>query len=356
MDVEPTSYSPAGRKKPARDQGSFGTPSARDWYFFAVELHTSLNAGMPFIPALELVGASSGRRAVSRASNEILRRIRAGAGATSAIADLRDIPPLIRNLMIVGLRGGDAPAALRHVVSHYRWILDIRSQILRAIAYPTALVFAGAFIMVLRDVAIATLTATMSTGDAAVKFFIYYYLPIMAGAVLGIIFAWFIRIPAVRPAYDRVILTAPIVGKMILQYSQAVFFRVAALLIEAGMPVTDAWVTATDSLPNGHVGRRLESGLRFLQDGESLTEALRQTHIMDAESRGLAAVGEAAGTTPATLRKYSDYREMELRNRVKMVTSVLGLPCLGIVALGYFQHSLWLGGLAFLLVFARRMV
>lgn len=354
--IEPAAYNPERKKKSYLNQGSFGTPSARDWYFFSVELQTAISAGVPFVRALELVGAGSGRRAVGRAADLILVRIREGAGASSAISNISDIPPLIRNLLIVGLRGGDAPAALRHIISHYGWVLDIRGQVLRVITYPGMLVLCGALVMVLRDVAIAGVTGSMETGDAAITYSIRYFLPIMAGGVAAVILAWLIHLPGIRPGYDRVVLTAPIVGKMILQYSQAVFFRVLALLIEAGMPITDAWLTAIDSVPNSHVGRNLEPGIRYLQDGESLAEALRQTHIMDQESRAMAAVGGTAGTMPGLLRKYSSYREDELRNRVRMLTAVLGFPCLGIIALGYFQNPGWLGALAFLLVFARRVV
>jgi general secretion pathway protein F len=330
-------------------------PGVYDWYFFTVELQTALSAGMPFVRAVSIVASDSHKRTIRRAGNIILQHLQKSS-ASKAVSQASAIPPLIRHMLVVGLRGGDAGSVLRLVVDHYGWLLDIRGQILRVTAYPSILLILGTGVMIMRDTAIATLTGKATTVDAAREAAYTYALPVLLGAVAAVIFAWILYLPGIRGVYDRIILTAPVIGKTVRQYSQAVFFRVLGILVEAGMPITDAWITAGRVMPNLHMARSLEPGLRFLRDGEPLEEAMRQTKLLDRDGRAMAAVGEAAGSIPGLLQRYSAYREMELRSRVKMMTSLLGLPCLAIIAMGYFISPVWLAVLAFLLVFIRRMI
>lgn len=363
VSIEPSSLGLHGRQHTDLSPASINPPGVYDWYFFTLELQTSLSAGLPFVQAVSLVATDAPKHAIRRAGNIILQQLQ-HSSASKAIMQASAIPPLIRQMLVVSLRGGDTGPVLRMVVDHYGWLLDIRGQVLRVIAYPAMLTILGAAIMILRDVAMATLARQqdpqvaerLSAGEAAVQASLRYGLPILAGAVAGIVLAWLVYLPGIRTVFDRIVVTAPVVGKIIRQYSQAVFFRVMAVLMEAGMPVTDAWNMSARVMPNEHLGKAMEQGLRFLRDGEPLEEALRQTNVMDRESNSMAAIGEVAGTVPAALRRYSAYREMELRSRVKMITSLLGLPCLVIIALGYFHNSAWLAALVFVLVFIRRAI
>ncbi len=336
--------------------GGYGTPNIRDWYFFAVELQTALSAGVTFVDALRLVGTTSGRSSIRKSAQFLLHHLQQGHSAALAVGEASNIPPLIRNLLIAGLRGGDVPAVLRHIVDHYSWLLELRGRILRAIAYPSFLLVAGALVMIFRDVAIATLTGQASTSEAVVATSLKYLLPIITAAAAAVIVAWMIYTPPVKPHFDRIILTAPVIGKMVRSYALAVFYRVLSILLNTGMPVTNAWILAQQSVPNHHISSEMQTGLRYLQDGEPLHEALRHTQKADKQAQAMVAVGESVGTAAALLRRYAEWREDELKNRSRMLTSLIGLPCIALIALGYFVSTSFLAALAFLIVLARRLV
>lgn len=351
---------PASQHQPASKKyiatGGYGSPHVRDWFFFSLELETALNAGVSFIEAIRLIAASSPKKAIRRSAEIILFKLKEGGNLAAALSHAREIPNLIRNLLIVGIRGGNTSEALRQVVEHYNWLLEIRSRILRAITYPAMLVILGTAVMIGRDTAVASLTNKMSTEEALLHYTLHYSMPILLGALIAVIIAWVVYTPAVRPYFDRIILTAPVVGKIVKHYSLAVFYRVLAVLTKAGLPITDGWILASQSVPNHHLGQQMQVGLRYLQDGEPLSEALKHAQMTDSSGKAMAAVGETAGDTSTLLRKYSDYRTEQLRNKVVMLTALLGPIALGFVFLGYFVNVGALTCLAFLIVLIRRLI
>src|SRR5690606_38983106 len=104
----------------------------------------------------------------------------------------REIPVLIRNLLLVGMRGGDVSEALRQVVNHYSWLMEIRGRILRAVTYPGMLVILGTAVMVGRDTTIASMLGKMTTEQALVFYTLKYCLPVLYGVVAAIIVAWLV--------------------------------------------------------------------------------------------------------------------------------------------------------------------
>lgn len=337
-------------------RGGYGTPNVRDWYFFAVEMQTALSAGVPFVDALRLVGTTSARRSIRTSSQFLLQRMQSGNSATQAINDAGDVPPLIRNLLVAGMRSGNLPTVMRQITEHYGWLLEIRGRILRAIAYPTFLLVAGTLIMIIRDVVIDTQTKGVSTSAAVISNSLYYLIPVLTAAAAAVIIAWAIFTPLAKPHFDRVILTAPVIGKMVKSYTLTVFYRVFSLLLGSGMPITNAWILAQKSAPNHYIGSHLQTGLRFLQDGETLEEALKQSKAADAGGKAMAAVGESVGTASTLLQRYATWQEDELKNKSRMLISLIGLPCIVLVGLGYFVSPVFLAVLAFLIVLARRLV
>lgn len=349
--TRPTSTSAA---PPAID--GHGSADTRQWYYFLLELRTALAAGVSFVEAVTLVGQNTKNRSIRRATSGVLVRLADGKSIADALAAATVIPPLVRNVILAGIRGGNLPDALDNLVSHYLWLLELRSLILRVIMYPASLVVLGAAVMVFRDTTIASMTGAMGTTQALVAYSMRYFLPILLGAGAAVILAWVISTAWIKPLFDRVVLTAPLVGKLVHRFAIARFLRELSALIEAGMPITSAWIYAGQAAGNGSVSAKLQNGLRYLQDGESLETALRHTQQFPREVLTMAATSSVSGSGPGLLRRYAQWVEDDMKSRLRMSTKVVGFICLPFIALGYFVNPLFLAVLAVLLMFARRIV
>jgi type II secretory pathway component PulF len=333
-----------------------GAPSAKDWYFFALELRTMIQAGVPMISALKMLESSSERYRVKKTAAFVAHGLKEGQGLETAAKGASDLPPLLRALLTLGNRSGTLTHTLDLIVRHYQWILEIRSLILRSIWYPAILVVLGAFIMVGRETAIASLTGRMGTGDAFVRYMNQFFGPIVVGTIAAVIVTTALKHPRFKRGVDAFILTIPGLGGVVKKYAIAIFFEVLAATIEAGMPITAGYQLAANSTPNKQVGDRLARPLHFLQDGESLAETLRQTGVLDADARGMVAAGEASAEAPFLMRKLAEYYNGEVRSQVRMLVVVYTPLMMPLVAIAYFVRADVLGWMAFILVFLFRLL
>lgn len=353
----PPAFKPAPAKAPTAKpaDSSYGTPALRDWYFFTLELRTALESGVGFIQALELVSRNSHSRGIRQAVLQVLQRLKENQSIATALAEARQIPAVVRNLLLVGLRGGNMSAMMEQMTAHYSWLLEMRGRILKAIAYPSMMVILGLLVFIGRDVAISTMTGGDTSAAVARALGRYALFPALAAA-LAVLCAWLISTPLLRGWFDHVVLTAPLIGKLIRKYCLAVFLRVYALLQEAGLPVTQGWLLAIQSVPNAHIAQQLHRGLHFLQDGESLPAAMKQTGLFGGDALMMAATGSSTGSSAFSLQKYAHFEEQEMKLTVRMLLTFVYPICLFLLAVGYFI-SIWaLVALAFLLVFARRVI
>jgi len=150
----PRNYKPAAAKAPSAKpvESSYGTPALRDWYFFTLELRTALESGVGFVQALELVSRNSHSRGIRQSVLQVLQRLKENQSIAAALAEARQIPAVVRNLLLVGLRGGNMSVMMEQMTSHYSWLLEMRGRILKAIAYPSMMVILGLLVFIGRDV------------------------------------------------------------------------------------------------------------------------------------------------------------------------------------------------------------
>ena len=219
--------------------------------------------------------------------------------------------------------------------------------------YPSAQLILGALVMTGRDVILANMKG-IPVPDALLTYSRLYFGPIIIGAGLALLITWLMRTPSVRPLYDKTILTAPLLGKLVKNYCIASFFRMLAMLIQVGMPITSAWTTAARGVMNAEITRRLNVGLHYLQDGESLETAMKHTNLIPKDARRYADVGALSGNIPMLLDKYAKATEDQVLNLVRGSVKLLMVLTLPLVVLGYFCSPIFLGALAFVMVFFRK--
>lgn len=350
-----TSDSSATAHRLAPATGGYGALSVVDWYMFLLELRTSIAAGMPFVETVRMLASGHSRRSLRRMCKRLLLLLQEGRGTEDALRQSKEMPILVRQLIVAGVRGGDLPGTLDLAVQHFRWLVDFRRRLLRELIYPASLVVLGTLVMIMRDTAIANLTQNVPVMDALLHYTVVYGQPIMVAVIAAVLLAWLVYTPVVKPWFDRVVLTMPVIGKMVHHYSMMMFYRVLSLLYRSGMPITQAWPQAVQAVPNDHIAQQLAVGVRYLQDGEPLATALRHTRAgMELDHAGVT-VAEASGSVPEMLQRMAKLPEQALTEKRNFLAMILGLLCLPLVAMGFFLHPMFLGLAAFLLVFARRM-
>ena len=184
------------------------------------------------------------------------------------------------------------------VIRHYSWLIEIRRRVLAAVWYPLFLVFAACAIFTVRDAIISSIHGN-DLGMSFLHYGMRYMLPPIVGSFVGYGLAQLLSSRRARHAVDRVVLTVPVVGPMILKYSVAVFLEMYAAMLQAGAPAVHAYRSAALATPNTEIGRRIVKWEHFIRDGETITFTLSKTGVFTREVLAMmAAAGEVSASLP----------------------------------------------------------
>ncbi len=96
-----------------------------------------------------------------------------------------------------------------------------------------------------------------------------------------IVLAWMIKSilsrPGPRMAFDRWLLTAPLVGKLVRGYNTVRFASTLAILTAAGVPILRALQAAGETLSNTAMRNNVDDAIVRVREGSSLSRALGNT-------------------------------------------------------------------------------
>jgi type II secretory pathway component PulF len=328
----------------------FGRASAKDWYLFCLELQSLISAGLGFIEATALLAKTSERGRVKRLAARLSRHTASG-GSMQKILDCEpDMPPLMRTVLMQGLRAGTITRALDVLIQHYKWLIEMRSHVRQVVWYPLALAILGTGVMAARDAIIMDIQGT-APAQAWARVTALYMCPLAFWAMMGALSAWLINSPATRGSIDGFLLKIPVLGSVLRKFALSVFFNTFAASLDAGMSVLPAYELAADATPNKHITARLLKWTHFLRDGESIATTLKHTGVLDQDAVAMVAAGEVSARVGDLMTKLADYYANEIRTTIKMTIAGCAPFLVIAIAIGYFVSPAFLHALVFAIVF-----
>lgn len=205
---------------------------------------------------------------------------------------------------------GDLGAMYRRLADHYAAQSRRQRQIKARLVLPVAVLILATFIQPL---------PMMVTGQIGGGGYLRLtLLPLLKLAIGGYVLVslprWF-REGALYPfktAFDSVVLRLPVFGANQLRRNLRDLWSSLSLLLEAGVPMAEAFPKALNTIDNRVVRARFAQVPAALQRGSALADALRSLPLPGPpEALYFIATGEASGELPAMLRRYAD-REDEV--------------------------------------------
>ena len=94
-------------------------------------------------------------------------------------------------------------------------------------------------------------------------------------------------------------------------------------LLVGGIPLVQALGTASDSLGTKLLKRALETAVRMVKEGQSLSSALKSTKIFPNLSIDMIEVGESTGALPAMLSSVAEFYEDDVNTKMTAVLSLI---------------------------------
>lgn len=199
---------------------------------------------------------------------------------------------------------GSLASAYRQLSDHYDAQARRRGQIRARLALPVAVLVLAGLIQPLPELVLGRVD-----GLGYLKLALLPLLQMGLGAYALFKFPTWFRGGALSPfraGFDRLLLRLPKLGRYEMRRNLRDFWSSLALLLEAGVPMLDAFPKALGTVDNLVLRAQLAPAERTLKRGGDLASALRTLPWPGPpEALSFVATGEASGELPALLRRYA---------------------------------------------------
>lgn len=318
-----------GEAKPPRTAGRHVTAFTR-------QLTSLLDAGLPLVQALSLIGQAARRDAMPCVARGLARRIANGERFASALeAYPAQFDRLYRELSAIGEATGTLAAVLARIVEYRERAAAQRGKLRTALAYPCAvgllaaavtaalLAFVVPTFLQVFDSFGATLPGPTRAVLAASNLALRYGPPALAasGVALLVVPRVVRRSPRARALFDRWLLALPAAGPLVRAIAAARWSRALGTLLTAGTPLADAlhslsYVTgnAVFEAANAQIERRLRRG-------ERLAHAMRGVGCFPATLVEPIAVAEESSALDTMLLDCAALAEREVDEKLALASA-----------------------------------
>jgi type IV pilus assembly protein PilC len=325
--------------------------SAREFLVFNQELATLLKAGMPLVQSLDILRRRVANPLFKSVLDDVYERVRAGNSLSEAFeAHGTLFPGVYTASLLAGEKSGSLEQVIRRYVSYVKVVATVKRKTVSALVYPVILLLLSlgvVSIIVLRVVPEFGLfyqqfdrPLPLSTRIIVqVSDFVRaYFLLIIGVVVVGALMFWaWIRDPAQRERFDRLVLQLPGVGQIARKFSTSQAARTLATLLGGGIPLVNAIDVAARSIKNRYIARELQSAGQQVREGRALAVAMNESGAFSDVAIKMVEVGESTGALQEMLNSLADFYDEEIdTNLARFITLVepILLVVVGLVIAG----------------------
>ncbi|MBN2718946.1 MAG: type II secretion system F family protein [Deltaproteobacteria bacterium] len=312
---------------------------AKDLKTFTQQFSTMVDAGLPLVQCLDILGSQSENKYFGNVLLEIKGFVEGGSTFSDALAKYPQIfDTLFVNLVAAGELGGILDTIMKRLAEYIEKKERLQRRVKGAMVYPTAiLIVTFVIIFVLLKWVIPTFEKMFADfgkeGElpAPTQFVIglsqvfqdWWLIFIGVGVGLAVGYKLFTRTEFGRHFMDRMFLNLPIVGPVVQKIAVARFTRTLGTLLSSGVPIIDALNTVAKAAGNAVVEKAVVFARDRISEGRNMSEPLAEAKIFPGMVVQMIAVGEQTGALDIMCNKIADFYDEEVDVAVAALTSML---------------------------------
>jgi len=311
--------------------------SQREQAILTRQIASLLTAGLPLGETLSVLTEQSERDYVRELMAAIRGEVLGGHSFANALAEHpRDFPEIYRALVAAGEHTGKLGLVLSRLADYIEQRNALKQKIVLAFTYPAIVtLIAFGIVTFLLSYVVPQVVNVFASTKQTLPFLTIAMMALSgfvrnwwwAGLIAVAVLSWFIKSLLARPgprmAFDRWLLTAPLVGKLVRGYNTVRFASTLAILTAAGVPILRALQAAGETLSNRAMSANVEDAIIRVREGTSLSRALGNTRTFPPVLVHLIRSGEATGDVTTMLDRASEGEAGELERRTMFLTSLL---------------------------------
>jgi type IV pilus assembly protein PilC len=333
----PTSFE-ASLKKRLRPSQRTSRLKPRELTFILRNLATLVGNGVPLPRALATLGQEDSLARHRSIIDAIRRKVETGAPFSTAMQEVPGVcDRLTASQIRIGERAGTLADTLAHLAQNREKSSDLRSQIIKKIAYPALLVILGsALITFLLLYVVPVFEQTYAEAHVALPFvtqvLIYagamakkYLLLILGGIAIGVVVLVQIRKnDLIASKMDYGLLKIPMLGRWLRDIAVLQLMDALNTLMTAGFTLAEALRQTSESVDNRAVRRGVRNLMTAVQRGERFSREIERLHdLFPPIVNQLVVVGESTGQLTKATSDICDHLRREIERKTSLMVGAL---------------------------------
>jgi type IV pilus assembly protein PilC len=314
--------------------GGVGT---KELAIFTRQFSVMIDAGLPVVQCLEILGAQQTNRTFQRVLFEIREDVESGSSLHEAFKKHPKVfDQLYCNLVAAGEAGGILDTILQRLSIYIEKAVKLRAAIRGAMIYPVVVVTVAILVVAIIMWKVVPTFASLFAGLGArlplptrIVIAISNFLGRWGWLIIGLLILGFIlmriyyRTTGGRYNIDKMLLKLPILGIVLKKIAVARFCRTLATLVSSGVPILEGLDITARTSGNAIIEEAIFKTRKSVEEGKTLTEPLEQSKIFPGMVTQMIGVGESTGALDAMLSKIADFYEDEVDEAVANLMSLL---------------------------------
>ncbi len=314
-----------------------GGVTGKDILVFTRQFATMIDAGLPLVQCLEILGSQMDNPEFKRVVGQIKTKVEGGSTFADALSDHPKVfDELYVQLCAAGEVGGILDTILNRLAAYREKAEKLKRKVKSAMTYPAVVICVAIGVTALLLLKVTPTFAKMfadfdSALPAPTQFvidmsdwlqkYIFHLLAILVAVVFS--FSYTYKNPKGRKFLDKVFLKAPIIGEVLRKVAVARFTRTLGTMISSGVPILDALEVTAKTAGN----RTVEAGIYYVREkiseGKNIAGPLLETGVFPSRVVQMIGVGEATGAMDAMLNKIADFYDDEVDTAVAGLTAMI---------------------------------
>ncbi len=348
VEAEETKRAAAAEKKPRQLFSVGRTIKPAVIMAFSRQLSSFLEAGIPLLDALEIVGQQTSSPLMRTVVDDIRASIHRGTSFVEAVNAHPDVfPAYYRAMLAAAEYTGNLDLVLSQLAAYLERDIAARREVKSALTYPILVLIIAIVAMIVMSLFVlpkftglyrslgASLPLPTRMLIGFTDFMQHDWLFVLGGFAIGAI-VFSVAVGGVRGKGRRDVVTMklPVIGNLFHLVSLERFLRVLASLANAGVPLPAAIGLSADSTNNSLFKKKMVAVREVLVRGGGLYEPMEETDLFPIAARQMIQVGERTGTLGNQLDKAASYYEREVTFSMRKATTLfqpLVIVCVALV-------------------------
>lgn len=308
-----------------------------DIVVFSRQLATMVDAGIPLVSALDILG----EQVENKTFSDVILRIRDDVETGSSLSEALSKHPKTFSILFVNMvKAGESSGMLDEILDRLATYLEktsnLHKKVRSALVYPIIITIMASVITAILLLRVIPVFKDIFAGFGAalpkptliligVSDFLRKYFFFAMGALAVAIFLFFrsIKTERGRLRFDAFVLNVPVFGILLKKVAISKFTRTLSTLVKSGVPILNSLEIVGRTAGNKVIEQAVAKVHSSIKEGENIADPLFKSGVFPPMVVRMVSVGEQTGELEKMLSKIADFYDAQVDATISGLTSII---------------------------------